>query len=1534
MEINMVIKKALHYLILLLPVLTFSQSITVNTTTYTVPQLVTDVLINSSCLDISNVNWRTGTNFGSTNGIGYFQNTNPNFPMQSGVILSTGNVLNAPGPNTSLLNDGSVDWPGDLDLDATLAQSGISMVSSNASVLEFDFVPLSTHFDFNFLFASEEYGNFQCQFSDAFAFLLTNLNTGVTKNLAVVPGTNTPISVVTIRDFLYNSSCPSVNPSYFGNFNGGANATNAAINFNGQTKVLNASTVLTPNVPYRIKLVIADRSDPQSDSAIFISSNSFNIGQNVLGNNMTVANGNSICFGGSHTITSGLNPANFTFQWKIDDVIIANQNGPDLLVSQSGNYSLTYTNIAFPCQIITNTILIEFNNAIITPNPVNIYKCNTGQSTYNFNLAINTPIVSVGLTPGSEVSYHISLSNANNNISPLSNDFTSAVNQTIYIRIKKSGSDCFIVKSFQLLIVPPPVAEQPQDYLECALPNSQTKALFNLSTLTTIVLNGQPISNYSVSYHNTLNGAQNDINYAPFPFFTTSNRTIYIRIQNRTDPSCFSVTIVNLVVAPLPLITYLDDVIVCENYTLPVIEYGQYYTGPNATGNQKFAGDIISETQRIYIHSIGQQSPVCFNGSSFMITIIETDILDISAGSYCNNYILPELPFGSYYSSPGGNGPELAPGSVINSSQIVYFYFISPEPPFCTIEIGFQINIIQAPAVPIRPDVFDCTTYSLPALSVGNYYDAPGGTGNQLAVGTAITTSQTIYIYRNSNACISESSFKVIIGLNSPSSMIECVSFTLPELPIGGYFTGPQGTGSQIPAGTVINTSQTIYVYAISQSTPNCTNNLNFEVSITLPVINSLGEIWVCDSYVLPELSTGNYFTGSIGTGTMLQSGDVINYNTTLYIYLNNGEGCENEESFTVNLKPKPIIDSRGDLDNCHLYVLTDLKVGNYFTGPNGTGNILQGGTVITTSQLIYIYAELDGCSDESSFQVNIYSVEAFQSENISVCDNYVLPALPSENFYYTAPNGNYGTGTILTAGTIITNTQDIYIFKEYQIRPSFICFDEKMFSVTIFNTPVINPIASISVCNSYVLPALSVGNYFTEANGNGTLLYAGEELTTSQTIYVYAETATVPNCFDEKSFNLNIFNVDDLNDVVICENYVLPTLSNGRYYHGPNGTGGIINAGTVLTQSQTVYIFENSGYIPNCSDETSFEVTIIPVPLAKFVPLAQRTFCDEDGVNDGVLNLTLSVFNTTVLGTQSGVEFTVTYYATLADANMETNSITTSSELFFYVRVNNVLAPNCYALRKITVFINKLPEPIPQDGVVCINDVTKELINAYTIQSGLSASTHTFEWYLDTTLIQNETGSNLQVITPGFYSVVATFNATGCPSEPTIVEVIGSSPAAIEFTVSTAFENNQTIIVQTKGSGIYEYQLDFGDFQESNSFSNVSSGIHTITVRDKNGCGIVSKEVLIVNYPKFFTPNGDGYNDTWNISPLESQPNSKIFIYDRYGKLLKEILPSKDGWDGTFNGSPMPSTDYWFTVTYEEEGATKEYKAHFSLKR
>jgi gliding motility-associated-like protein len=148
---------------------------------------------------------------------------------------------------------------------------------------------------------------------------------------------------------------------------------------------------------------------------------------------------------------------------------------------------------------------------------------------------------------------------------------------------------------------------------------------------------------------------------------------------------------------------------------------------------------------------------------------------------------------------------------------------------------------------------------------------------------------------------------------------------------------------------------------------------------------------------------------------------------------------------------------------------------------------------------------------------------------------------------------------------------------------------------------------------------------------------------------------------------------------------------------------------------------------------------------------------------------------------------------------------------------------------------------------------------------------------------------------------------------------------------------NNVEFFVE--GDGDYEYAINDGPFQDESVFLDIPPGINTVVINDKNGCGTTEPiEFLVVAYPKFFTPNNDTFNDTWNVKGIEELTNPVVFIFDRYGKLLKQ-LGATEGWDGNFNGRPMPATDYWFRFEYEEEDdsrvlVAKTRRSHFTLKR
>ena len=356
-----------------------SPYIDVDQTTYTVDQLVTDVLIDSPCASVSNINWSTGTNFGQENGIGYFSALPGAFPFEAGIVLNSGDAMEAEGPETGTQSSGG--WPGDADLEAAIP----SLTNSNdASFIEFDFVPIANSISFDFLFASEEYGTFQCSFTDAFAFLLTDLSTGITTNLALVPGTTDVVSVYTVRDNTYNNGCNSVNPQYFDSYYGagGLPTVNDPINFRGYTTSMTAFSAVTPNNNYRIKLVIADAFDTAYNAAVFLGAGTFDLGGD-LGDDVTIAAGTAVCAGGAITLDTGLTTATHT--WYYEGDVIPGETGPVISATQDGNYSVDIVYSA-SCQT-SDSIYIEFIPGPTIENTIDLTVCDVfgGPETFDLN---------------------------------------------------------------------------------------------------------------------------------------------------------------------------------------------------------------------------------------------------------------------------------------------------------------------------------------------------------------------------------------------------------------------------------------------------------------------------------------------------------------------------------------------------------------------------------------------------------------------------------------------------------------------------------------------------------------------------------------------------------------------------------------------------------------------------------------------------------------------------------------------------------------------------------------------------------------------------------------------------------------------------------------------------------------------------------------------------------------------------------------------------------------------------------------------
>ena len=321
---------------------------------------------------------------------------------------------------------------------------------------------------------------------------------------------------------------------------------------------------------------------------------------------------------------------------------------------------------------------------------------------------------------------------------------------------------------------------------------------------------------------------------------------------------------------------------------------------------------------------------------------------------------------------------------------------------------------------------------------------------------------------------------------------------------------------------------------------------------------------------------------------------------------------------------------------------------------------------------------------------------------------------------------------------------------------------------------------------------------------------------------------------------------------------------------------------------------------------------------------------CDDDGTEDGLSLFDLREANIAADFASNAV---ISYYLTSDDAflkrNVIPNQFTTttanSQEIYARVDVNN----SCEGIFRLKVIVHPLPNiETEATDYICTNLPAKFTTLTAGLLSG-NPSNFRYKWS------NGQETQTIKVNTAGIYTVVVT-NVFGCERIRTITVLESNNATINDVEIHDNSENNTvTVHLSNTSLGDYLYGLDApnGPFQESNHFENLNAGFHTIYVYDSLGCGIVSQEISILKVPKFFTPNGDGYNDTWDIVGISPKfyANSKIYIFDRFGKLLADVNPLGIGWNGIHDGQPLPSNDYWYVVRLENG---RIIRGHFSLVR
>lgn len=526
-------------------------------------------------------------------------------------------------------------------------------------------------------------------------------------------------------------------------------------------------------------------------------------------------------------------------------------------------------------------------------------------------------------------------------------------------------------------------------------------------------------------------------------------------------------------------------------------------------------------------------------------------------------------------------------------------------------------------------------------------------------------------------------------------------------------------------------------------------------------------------------------------------------------------------------------------------------------------------------------------------------------------------------------------------------------------------CYNETILSFVVENAAIAYPVSDFIACdgNNDGIFDFDVSNMETQIlNGQTGMIVSyfdqsGVELPSplpdpftskSQTITVRVENSLSSSCFDETTINFTVirqpkanniaddficdnaantgehtFNLNNYNSQILDgqDNTIFEVMYFSNEFNAQNNIDPISNSYTVNATSQTIYARIQNISNLDCFNITSFDLGVNYFPEA-YKP-QDFTVCDDDS-NDGFETVDLTVQDAIILNGQAATDNRIRYYLNYQDAEeginpQPTNFTNSINPQTLYARIENVNSPNCYSITSFELIVNQQP-------ILLMN-------NLWPICEGSNVQIIADEGYDSYNWSTGETTRTITVDEPGQYTVTASnvYGTLICSAEKIIT--VSKSDIAIITDIETIdwSRNDNTISVFSEGNGDYEYSLDGIRFQDDSIFTRLEVDEYTVYVRDKNGCGVVSDNIYLIYYPKFFTPNGDGTNDIWQIINSAKEPNNKTYIYDRYGKLITQLKPNDAGWDGTMNGNKLPSSDYWFTL---ERQNGKTYTGHFSLKR
>ncbi|WP_396140560.1 T9SS type B sorting domain-containing protein, partial [Flavobacterium sp.] len=1230
-------------------------------------------------------------------------------------------------------------------------------------------------------------------------------------------------------------------------------------------------------------------------------------------------------------VTGGLPGFSVTYYTSLTNAL----NGTSSIVSPTSytgldneDVYLRVENTATGCFSIT-TQLLRVTNGPLAITPLPLHYCdpnNDGFGVFDLDSTINE-IAGGPLPTGVLVTFHETQTDALIGANPYPSPYANLnVNtQTIYVRVFYTLTGCANYVELQLIVDPTPIATEPDDYELCDSTGAVGFESFDLTTTNPQILGSLDPLTHAVTFYTSQAAAQaGTVSITNPTNYSSNTQTIYVRVEN-TLTGCYDIVTLQLIINPPPNSTQpnYDQYSLCDTTGLVGFEtfdlasqvasilLGQtgmdvtfYPSLAEAQSNTNAITNLQYTNADIYVQTLGiriiNTTTGCYVISTMDIrveplpTIIPPasyTLCDDNQDGFSCDFDLTTLEADilqgvaynlSFYETRTGaeiGDPVTAIDTTVPYCTLLPFtqtLWVRAEDPFtgCWSIMPIELNVDPSPVAPVNLNPITVCDQDSNPLSASTLVNLTQQTAAVLAQQTGAATNYTVTYY---------------------TSQLLAEQGTAPIIPATSYF------GANL---------QTIWVRVENNNT-QCYNLGSFQVFVGIPlVVPTPQPINECDTLPNDQFAV---FDLTVRQITALP-GYTFQYYPSWTDAQNDTNQITNITSYTnVSLAVQTlgvrIISAQG----CVGYTTLNIRV---LPAPEPNTNP----TVLPAV-----------CEDSTT--PGQATIDLTQNES------YILNGDPNLSVQY------YPTLTDLENDTNqITNPASVLVGDA---------------------TLVDDPINLVQ----YVYIAVS-GNNTIDHTGRRcyTVVPQGYVINPLPRVDIIGTSNVYQICESDPTGNDNI-EIFDLTSQIpdLLEGNVTTPISTYSVAFYETATGSPItnpSAYTNTSSPQPIYVVINNTTTGCSSAVGSFTLQVNPKPVFAIDITTDLNYetCDEnDGINDGQTlhnGLPLSDYIDDILGTtQSPADYTVTFhYNSQADAAAGLNAIQdlVTYQLqtgTYWVRIENNLT-GCYITDSFAVIVEQLAEPniVASTNIACVNFGETTVNNTLILESQVTGN-YTFEWYAGGNLIPGENGPTLTVteVTDAQveFSVIAISNsALQCASDTapdrTRFTVIRSGLASnLTYTVTNAFSDLQIITVTNDGYGVYHYSLDDGPILDNGGvFTNVPIGTHTVhvwDVRDPNGysCGEVSIEDLqIIDYPHYFTPNGDGIHDTWNIVGLEGQPGAKIFIFDRYGKLLKQISSTGAGWDGTYNGYRMPSDDYWFTVDYEENGIMKQYKSHFAMKR